>query len=360
MTHNEIRYLRLHNLLISDQRFETVADAVRWLGAVQAQDYAGTKWSLALRTKENREADVEKAISDKVIVRTWPMRGTLHFVAAEDAHWILKLLAPRIIAGSAGRHRQLELNEKIFSQSHELLISALKGGKQLSRGEIYALLENAGISTAGQRGIHIVGHLARKQILCHGIHNDKQPTYALLDEWVPNPRILDESESLAEIAFRYFASHGPATLNDFVWWTGLKISDAKKGLNAVSHKLESIEVQSITYWHSPANVDLTSENKTFLLPGFDEYMLGYTDRSLILDKLHAGKIVPGNNGMFMPTIIVDGKVEGTWKKVIKKDTLQLDMYPFGKITQVKKRQVENQARKFSEYLDKNLSQINWL
>lgn len=360
MNHNEIRYLRLHNLLISDQRFQTVADVVRWLGAVQAQDYAGTKWSLALRTKGNRETDVERAIGDKAIVRTWPMRGTLHFVAAEDAHWILKLLAPRIIAGSAGRHRQLELNEKIFSQSQELLISALEGGKQLSRGEVYALLENAGISTAGQRGIHIVGHLARKQILCHGIHNDKQPTYALLDEWVPNPRTLDELESLAEIALRYFASHGPATLNDFVWWTGLKISDAKKGLNAVSNKLESIEVESTTYWYSPANVDLTSENKTFLLPGFDEYMLGYTDRSLILDKLHASKIVPGNNGMFMPTIIIDGKVEGTWKKVIKKDTLQLDMYPFGKITQVKKRQVENQARKFSEYLDKSLSQISWL
>lgn len=229
MTHNEIRHLRLHNLLISNQRFETVADAVRWLGAVQAQDYTGTKWSLAFRTKGNRETDVEKAISDKVIVRTWPMRGTLHFVAAEDAHWILKLLAPRIIVGSAGRHRQLELNEKIFSQSQELLISALEGGKQLSRGEIYALLESAGISTAGQRGIHIVGHLARKQILCLGIHNDKQPTYTLLDEWVSNPRILDESESLAEIAFRYFASHGPATLNDFVWWTGLKYLRQKKG-----------------------------------------------------------------------------------------------------------------------------------
>ncbi|CAG5070437.1 hypothetical protein DYBT9623_02983 [Dyadobacter sp. CECT 9623] len=360
MKHSEIRYLRLHNLLISNRRFKTISETVHWLGAVQAQDYTGAKWSLALRTAGSSEAKIEKAISEKTILRTWPMRGTLHFVAAQDAHWMLSLLAPRIIAGAAGRHRQLELNEKVFDQSFELLTSALQGGKQLTRAEIYALLENAGIATSGQRGIHIIGYLAMKKVLCHGTHSEKQPTYALLDEWVENPRKLDETESLAEISLCYFTSHGPASLNDFVWWTGLKISDARKGLNEVTSKLDSFDLAGTTYWYSPMDSDLSPGNNTFLLPGFDEYMLGYTDRSIILDKSHAEKIVPGNNGMFMPTIVIDGKVEGTWKKAVKKDKLQIDMYPFGKLTQIKKRRVEKQAELFAQYSGKAVSQVNWL
>ncbi|KQS24876.1 winged helix DNA-binding domain-containing protein [Dyadobacter sp. Leaf189] len=360
MTIRDIQNLRLHNLLLSDPRFKTPAETVRWLGAIQAQDHAGALFSIALRMQGGTQTDVEKAIAEKSIVRTWPMRGTLHFVAAEDAHWMLRLLTPRIIKRSAGRYKQLELDDRIFAKSRDLIVPELLGGRQMTRAEVYALLENGGIPTGEQRGMHIINHLAQTQILCHGTHNEKQPTYTLLDEWVANPRQLDETESIAEITLRYFTSHGPATLNDFVWWTGLKVSDAKLGLQLNADKLQSMEVNGDTYWCPQEQMETVVEKATFLLPGFDEYMLGYTDRSVILEEANWGKIIPGNNGMFMPTIVIDGKVEGIWKRTLKKDSVQLDMYPFKKISQTKKRLLEGCAREYGKYLAKNLSAINWL
>jgi hypothetical protein len=360
MTFKEICGLRLHNQLISDQRFNSPAEVVRWLGAVQAQDFTGAKWSVGLRLPGALDIDIENAIADKSIIRTWPMRGTLHFVAAEDARWLLKLLTPRIIARSAGRYKQLQLDDHIFGKSQDIVVNALKGNKQLTRGELYSILEEKGIATSDQRGIHILNHLAQNQIICHGSHNEKQPTYTLFDEWVMHSRDLDELESLAEITLRYFTSHGPATINDFVWWTGLKVSDAKKGLSSVTEKLTAVEVEGQTYWYSTTLPDLNTKSNCFLLPGFDEYMLGYTDRSLILDQKHWAKIVPGNNGMFMPTIIIDGKVEGTWKRSFKKGMLQMDMYPFGKLSDSRKKRIEVQAETFATYLSSKIAAVNWL
>jgi hypothetical protein len=360
MTFKEIRSLRLHNQLISNQRFKSPGEVVRWLGAVQAQDFTGAKWSVALRLPCAVDNDIEKAIAERSIIRTWPMRGTLHFVAAEDARWLLKLLTPRIIARSAGRYKQLQLDNNVFGKSQEIVGAALEGNKQLTRGEIYSVLEKNGIATSEQRGIHILNHLAQNQIICHGSHNEKQPTYALFDEWINYSRDLNESESLAEVTLRYFTSHGPATINDFVWWTGLKVSDAKRGLTSVADKLAFIEAEGKTYWHSPAQTDLSEKSNCFLLPGFDEYMLGYTDRSLILDKVHWAKIVPGNNGMFMSTIIIDGKVEGTWKRIFKNGMLQLDMYLFRKTSNFRMKRIEIQAEKLGKYLSAKVSSINWL
>lgn len=358
MTLDEIILLRLYNQQISHNPSKSPEEVVSWMGAIQAQDYAGAKWSLGLRLPNSREADIEEATARRAIVRTWPMRGTLHFVAADDVRWMLKLLTPRIIAGSAGRNRQLELDEKIFNKSRDLLIRAMEGGKQLMRSEVYTILENADITTAGQRGIHIINHLAQKQVLCHGVHNEKQPTYALLDEWIPASKNLEGKEALAELALRYFKSHGPATLNDFVWWSGLKISDAKEGLNAVLPRLERIEFDGKTYWCEALHPEINAIQSIFLLPGFDEYMLGYTDRTLILEAQHAGKIVPGNNGMFMPTIVVDGKVKGLWKRVPKKEKISIEILPFEKFIKAKIKLITTEAKKYGKYLGKSISLID--
>jgi hypothetical protein len=355
MTIHDIQLLRLQNQLISDSRFKTPAQVVSWLVAVQAQDYMGAKWSLGLRLPGFKEADIDEAIVNKSILRTWPMRGTLHFVASEDTRWMLRLLTPRIISGSAGRNRQLELDDKVFNKSMDLLLKAMEGGKQLMRNEIYQLLENSGIATTGQRGIHIINYLAQKQILCHGVHNEKQPTYALFDEWITVSKNLEGKDALAELALRYFNSHGPATVRDFEWWSGLKLSDAREGLNLASSQLESFDLGGKTYWFSANKVEGPKPNLVYLLPGFDEYMLGYTDRSLILDVAHSPKIVPGNNGMFMPTIVINGKVEGTWKRVLKKDTVQIEILPFGKLSLTKKKSIETEAKKFGKYLSRNVT-----
>lgn len=349
----DILHVRLHNQLISDHSATTPAGIISRMVAIQAQDYLGAKWSIGLRLPGLKDSDVDQAIASKSIIRTWPMRGTLHFVSAADARWMLRLLTPRIISGSAGRHRQLELDEATFNKSMDLLIQAMEGGKQLMRNEVYKILEDNGIPTIGQRGIHIIDYLAQKQILCHGLHNEKQATYVLFDEWITESKNTEGEEALAEIAYRYFISHGPATINDFIWWTGLKVSDAKSGLNSVANRLQSFEINGKIYWAGTDLPDLPKTNTAYLLPGFDEYMLGYTDRSLSLAPMYFSRIIPGNNGVFMPTIVINGKVEGTWKRTLKKDKVVVEIFPFSKLTASKIKSVTKEAEKYGSYLNKN-------
>ncbi|WP_439585801.1 winged helix DNA-binding domain-containing protein [Dyadobacter bucti] len=349
----EILHARLHNQLISNHSARTPAEIISGMVAIQAQDYLGAKWSIGLRYPGLKDSDIDQAIISKSIIRTWPMRGTLHFVSAIDARWMLRLLTPRIISGSAGRHRQLELDEVTLNKSMDLLIQAMEGGKQLMRNEVYQILEDNGIPTTGQRGIHIINYLAQKQILCHGVHNEKQATYTLFDEWITESKNIEGEEALAELAYRYFAGHGPATINDFIWWTGLKISDAKNGLNAVKDRLQSFEVNKKIYWTSTNLPDQVKKNSAYLLPGFDEYMLGYADRSLSLDPMFSNRIVPGNNGVFMPTIVINGKVEGTWKRILKTDKVVIEIFSFYKLTASKIKSITTEAKKYGSFLDKN-------
>lgn len=350
MKAQEIIRLRLLNQKLSKNPKTTAAEIVSWFGAMQAQDFSGAKWSVGIRSKGMTENDLEKAIAEKQIIRTWPMRGTLHFVAPEDVRWLLSLLTPRIISGAAGRHRQLELDELTFSKSQDILEKELAGGKQLTRKEVYDLLDLNGISTEGQRGIHIINYLAMKQVLCHGAHQEKQPTYVLLDDWVPAGHKLSADESLHRIAMKYFQSHGPATLADFVWWTGLKMTDARLALNSVSGLLASSEYNDQKYWFSPDLPDRLPARNVSFLPGFDELMLGYTDRKLLVQEALLHKIVPGNNGMFMPTIVINGKVEGLWKRTLKKERVLIQLLPFDKIDDKYMDDVSLAASQFGKYL----------
>lgn len=308
----------------------TPAEVVAALGAVQAQDYLGALWAVGLRMPPERvttEADVEKALAERTIVRTWPMRGTLHFVAAPDVRWMLALLAPRAAASAAGRHRQLELDEATFTRSRKLFETVLRDGKQLPRSEMYEKLEDAGISTAGQRGIHILGRLAHDRVLCFGARDGKQPTFVLLEDWIPPAPALEREAALAELARRYFTGHGPATVQDLVWWSGLKVSDAKAGLAAAAAELRRETVDGQDYWMAPESPDDTAAG-VYLLPGFDEYLLGYRDRTAVLDPRHAATIVPGGNGMFLSTLVIDGRVAGTWKRTLKKKTVAVTVTSF--------------------------------
>jgi hypothetical protein len=354
MTHKDIINLRLHSLQLAGNLPCSPSEVVTHLGALQAQDYEGAKWSMAIRTKQNCPLSIEQAIADRSIVRTWPMRGTLHFVASDDVRWILKLLAPRIISGMAGRNKQLELDQSVFHKSQDLLLRNMEGTKQLLRSEVYYILEKNGIATSNQRGIHIINYLALNQILCHGSHHEKQPTYALLDDWIPQSKELSTDEALSEIALRYFTGHGPATLQDFIWWTGLKTTDARLALNSISQHLTSEDVEGSTYWFAPDLRDTTTLKSTFLLPGFDEFMLGYTNRTLMVDKMHLPKIIPGNNGMFMPTVVIDGRVEALWKREIRICTVSIELYPFGKLSINKLKHIDIAAKQYASYLGKEL------
>ncbi|XZF14977.1 winged helix DNA-binding domain-containing protein [Chitinophagaceae bacterium MMS25-I14] len=351
MTQKEIALYRLVNLQIAQHTIHTPGEMVAYLGAMQAQDFPGAKWALGLRIPGTTDAGIEQAIADRKIVRTWPMRGTLHFVAPGDVRWMLQLMASRVLAGSKGRLKQLELDDKTLLKSKKILVKELQGGKQIARNELYSILDKNKISTEGQRGIHILSHAAHEGLICFGSHNEKQPTFTLLDEWIPAGKKLSQEEALAEVALRYFTSHGPATLQDFVWWTGLKVADAKTAVQLVQEKMHTIEINKTAYIMGQNLPDISKLSPdVYLLPGFDEYMLGYKDRSAALDPLHMPKVVPGNNGMFMPTLIIKGKIEGTWKRPVKKDKIKLQITPFLRLTKTAKAGVTAAAKLYGKYM----------
>lgn len=350
----DIPHQRLHNLQIASRALEKPSQVVAWLGAVQAQDYLGALWAVGLRTSNANEENVERAIADKSIIRTWPMRGTLHFVAAADVRWMLDLLTPRTLARSEWRHKQLELDDRILARSKELLVGALQGGRQLPRDALYGLLEAARISTTGGRGLHIVSRLAQEGLICFGAREDKQQTFALLDEWAPKARKMARDEALAELAQRYFTSHGPATLQDFVWWSGLGMTDARAGLEMAKSHLAQQANDGQTYWFDSSMRTAKDASPTaYLLPAYDEYTVAYKDRSAVLDPLY-GKQKQTGNGIFFPTIVVDGQVVGTWKRTLKKSEVVITPGPFAKLNKAEARALAAAASRYGEFLNQSV------
>ena len=280
MKESTILMQRLVNQNILEPEFDKPDDLVRWMTAVQAQDFLSSLWAIGIRVKNACETDIEDAITDKSIVRTWLLRGTLHFVSSQDIRWILDLISPRIIAGNAkSLEKNLQLDNNVFQKSCEVIIKALEGGKYLIRKDLYNVLKSADISVSDMRGIHILHRLALEGVICFGPRNGKQHTFVLLDEWIPKTRIMGRDNALAELAFRYFNSHGPSTLQDFRWWSGLTDSDARTGLDKNRSKLVSEDIKNQTYWFS-SNIKDTDDSypTSQLLPNFDEYIVGYKDR----------------------------------------------------------------------------------
>jgi len=348
--------LRLKSQLLNHQRFIRPKELVTYMGAMQAQDFTGALWSIGLRCGKATLKTVEQAIKKREIIRSWPMRGTLHFVAADNLRWMLKLLAPRVIANSAGRHRQLGLNDEIFLKSQHILEKHLADGSPLMRHEVYRLLEEQGISCTGQRGIHILGHLARLGYICHGNHIGKQATYVWLDSWIAQTEEIDREEALAKIARIYFYSHGPATLQDFVWWTGLKVVEAREAIHLIRAELLERQVANGTFWMRAELLDTVLPKEVVtLLPGFDEFILGYTDRTVVVGSQYLSKLIPGNNGMFMPTIVIDGQVSGLWKRTITNKRIEISIFPFENFGKDTLDLVKAEAECYGAFMERKLS-----
>jgi Winged helix DNA-binding domain len=352
----DIAYQRLVNQRIDGEKFEKPEELVRWLGAIQAQDYLQSLWAIGLRLKSATVADIEQALFDGRIVRTWLMRGTLHFVPPEDAKWMLTLSASRMLAKDGRRLKQLGLDEEIMERCKELFYDALKGNKRLSRQEMMTLLEEAGISTENQRGYHILWYVSQSGLICLGPMQNKQQTFVLLDEWAPSSRDLSREESLAELARRYFASHGPATVHDFAWWAGLTVTEARSGLEEAMSELISEKIDGKEYWTtSDAPTDIAYDmSGVELLPAFDEYLLGYKDRAAVLTVEDAPRVVPGKNGIFLPTIVVGGRVVGTWKRKLKKNSIDITLSPFTHLGDSDERAMEA-AKLYSDFVGLPLS-----
>lgn len=311
--------LRLASQGVLGPGFGSVPDAVRWMTATQAQDLQAALWAVGLRVRGAGVSEIRAAIDVGAVVRSWPMRGTLHLVAPEDLRWMLGLTADRLTRSLAARHRELDISWPDIEKCRDVALERVTGGGSLSRAGLFALFEAAGQRTTGQRGIHILGTLCRHGWLVLGPLAGNQQLLVAFDEWIPVSRNLGRQEGIAEFALRYFRSHGPATLRDFAWWTQFPLTDVRSAFEHIRGQLVELEFGDASYWLSPETASLLDagvpgQRSVLLLPGFDEFVLGYTDRSLVLAPEHAGKIVPGGNGVFKKTVVAGGEVIGTWAR----------------------------------------------
>ncbi len=326
---SDIGLHRLHRQHIARQTFKRPDEVVAWMGAIQGQDYPGAKWSVGLRLPGSTDAAIEQAIVSKTILRTWVMRGTLHLVTSTDIRWMIDLFAARIIAGSTRRYQELELDAQTLSQSNALLENVLKVNPQLSRSELFAALEQNGISTQGQRGVYMLQRASYDGLICQINAPRGTPVFVLMENAAPDARTMSREEAITELARRYFTSRAPVTVQDFAHWSGLNLTEARAGLEAVQGQLKREVIDGQTYWLADdAPIAAANLLSVYVLPGFDEYVLGYRDRSAVLEAQYANRICPGGNGVFYPTIVVNGRIVGTWKRTLRKDRVMISSTPF--------------------------------
>lgn len=352
MTRLDIAHQRLLNQHIARATFTRPGDVVGWLGAVQAQDYAGAKWALGMRLPGATDRDIEQAFTEGAILRTHLLRPTWHFVTPADIRWMLALTAPHVHTVNAYMYRKLELDSAIFKRSHAALAKALHGGKQLTREELRGVFDKAGISTAGElRMGYLMMRAELDGLICSGARRGKQFTYTLLEERAPLAKTLERDEALAELARRYFMSRGPATVQDFAKWSGLTITDARAGLEGVKPQLRQEGVNGQSYWLPPSAPSARTATPTaYLLSIYDEYISGYKDRSAIVDASLGAKLSALGNALAY-IILVNGQIAGTWKRTLKKDAVVIELNLFTRLANAEKRAVAVAAQQYGEFLE---------
>jgi hypothetical protein len=333
--------------------FAAPRDVVEWLGAIQAQDYAGAKWAVGLRLsrRDPAETAIESAIAAGTILRMHVMRWTWQLVLPEDVRWMLALVGPRLMVRATKRHRSLELDAATFRKSNAVLEKALRDGRHRTREELAALLGKAGISTAKERLSHLLGCAELDAIISSGARRGKQFTYVHLDHRAPPQRTpLAREDALAELARRYFRSRGPALLEDFTWWSGLTASEARAGLEAIRSTLMCDIVAGRTYYRSDTQATGALPKDTcHLLPAFDEYLVAYRHRAVLLDPKHAKRVNAGG-GMLNRSVMLDGRVVGTWRRELGRSAVDLDIDLFEPPTPKLERAVLRAAERFAGFL----------
>ena len=323
-----------------------------WMGAIQAQDYAGAKWSIGLRIPGTTDKNVENALKNKSIVRTWALRGTLHFVSSSDLQWMLEILSPHIISRNNRRYKQLNLDEETLSKSNDILNNALADNNQLTRTELLDIIEQEGISTEGQRAPYMLQRASLDGLICQSVMKRNNPTYISTKGFIKSK--IGINEGLEELARRYFNSHGPATLKDFVWWSGLLVKDARTGLDAIKSQLKKEIVNGQTYWLPPISNKPPDTPTVNILPGFDEYLLSYKDRSASINGPELKDQLTPTNGMFSSTIVIDGRVEGTWKRKFNKNEVIVSTNYFRTLNSDELDILYSKLKSYSEFTGKTL------
>jgi hypothetical protein len=350
MNVTDIIKLRLGNQQITSTRFEKPEEILVWLAAVQAQEFGMAKWALGLRLKGIDDAAIEKSFNEGKIIRTHLLRPTWHFVSAADIRWMLALTAPRVHAVNKYYYKKFELDSAVFKRANAILVNMLRDGKMLTRTTLNTGLDKAKIKAAGLRLGYLFMQAELEGIICSGPRVGKQFTYALLDERVPPKTAIHPKDSLAELSKRYFTSRGPATLKDFVWWSGLTTREAHEGLASLDKRFEHEKVGDSLYVFDPNSSTMGKKRQTtFLMPDYDEYGISYKDRSALFGTMHSKRNDVNNLSPYSHMLVVDGVISGTWKTTANKSA-EIHVTPFFQLTERKQQAITQAVQKYKAFL----------
>jgi hypothetical protein len=329
---------------------KSAPEMVRWFGAIQGQEYAQTKWALGLRLPHMKDADIEKDFNEGKIIRTHLLRPTWHFVSAQDIRWMLALTGPRVHAINDYMYRQLGLDSKVFNSCIRIMEKILQGGKQLTRDAINEEFLKNKIIAKGHRLSYIMMYAELGAVICSGARQGNQFTYALLEERVPASDLLSIDEALEKLTGMYFTSRGPATIRDFSTWSGLTMADCRKGLEMTESHLVKEVIEAQTYYF-PGNINLKSTTypEISLLPVYDEFIMGYKDRSAIFQLR---KSLKPDLPFYDCMIVYDGQIIGTWKRTILKESIIMQCQFFRPLNKNQRNRFDKAIRRFETFTDK--------
>jgi winged helix DNA-binding protein len=344
LTETDVADLRLQNQRITRPGPRRAEKVVAWFGAVQAQEYGPAKWGLALRSPlGTTDAAIERAIDEGRILRTHLLRPTWHFVTPADIRWMLELTAPRVQQRMSTYDRRMGLDAPVMTRAAGLLERALGDNGCLTRRELGAHLQRAGLPSTSMARAHIAMYAELEGLICSGPRRGKQSTYALVADRAPSAPRLQRDEALAELTRRYFRSHGPATIRDFVWWSGLKTTDARRGLEII--RARSRDLDGLTYWSIGRDKGGKPLPKVtmHLLPIYDEYLVAYRDHKVVPRPAYA-------LGNFQHALVIGGQVAGTWRIVAGAKGLAMDVRTLSRLTPAGRRGLAQAVGRYRRFL----------
>lgn len=350
-TSTELLSERLRNQQLTHSTRRKAAQVVACLGAMQAQDFPAAKWAIGLRAPGCVDADIDHAFNEGHILRTHVLRPTWHFVTPEDIRWMLQLSAPRVHAASAYYYRQSGIDAKTVARSCAMIHRMLEGGQSLTRAELAVGLKRANVPADGLKLAYLMMHAELEGVICSGPRRGRQFTYMLLEARVPAAKPVDRDEAVSELVKRYFTSHGPATMRDFTWWSGLTVKDAQQGIESAGPCLVTETIDGRQHWRAPQKGAAAGKTLgAFLLPNYDEYLIAYKDRAPVVDAARAANIVARSGGAFANHLIIDGRLSGGWSRTIKASAVLIEVAPYRKLMPHQSRAVAIAAEAYGEFL----------
>jgi hypothetical protein len=348
----EIARRRMRNTRLTGTDFLSPEEAVGWHLAMQAQDYGPAKWSIGQRCKGLTDEDLDDALVDGSIIRTHVLRPTWHFVAGDDLRWLLALSGPRVQQWNAGRYRELGLDARTRVRGEKVIVSALEGGNRLTRKEIAKVLEDSGIDRSGQRMPYILIHCELEAVIGSGGLAGKQQTYILLDDRIPAGGPFDRDDALVELVRRYLMSHGPATVKDMSWWSGLTMADLRTGLEHLGEKVQSDQLDGMVLWSIASDDAPPAPRGAYLLQTYDELVVGYTESRFLGDPgQKKARAAWGDRTSPGSVLLLNGRIGGHWRRTFERKRVAIELHLYEKPKPTDTKSLEAAASKLGRFLN---------